>query len=304
MASYLIYTDSAADMPAGDYAKYDIRIIPMEYMLNGKSVLFHTESPDHQKYCDELFEAQKSNAEVSTTQITPYNYTEIWTPELEAGNDILYICFSSGMSATFDNARMAADQLKEDYPDRTIRVVDSLSGTCGQGIVTLCAGINRDEKGMDMEENAQWLEKWIPHVCHRFIVGDLHYLHRGGRVSKASAVVGTMLNIKPGLIIDDKGSLQVVSKTRGKQAAMKKLVDAYVRQSAINEEGTEDLPKVIFCDYGSNTEDIPVFRKMLEDAVGPDVRIEFICVTPILGVHVGSWFLSVCGWGNKRKEEE
>ena len=298
MASYLIYTDSAADLPHDDYAKYDIRIIPMDYLLNGKSYTFHTESPDHEQYCKELFEAQKSDADVSTTQITPYRYIECWTPELENGCDILYLCFSSGMSATFDNARMAADQLREEFPDRTIRVVDSLSGTCGQGILTLTAAINRDEKNMGLEENALWLEEHAKYVCHRFIVGDLNYLHKGGRVSKAAAVVGTMLNIKPGLIIDDEGALQVVSKTRGKQAAIKKLVDAYVRQS-----GIEGVPKLIFCDYAANTEDLPILKEMLEAAVDPETRIEFICVTPILGVHVGPWFLSICGWGKKRKEE-
>ena len=303
MASYLIYTDSAADMPMEDYTKYDIRIIPMEYMVNGKAVLFHTESPDHQQYCDEVFEAQKNNGEVSTSQITPYHYTEYWTPELEAGNDILYLCFSSGMSATYDNALMAADQLREEFPDRKICVVDSLSGTCGQGIATLTAAINRDEKGMDIEANAEWLKGHMKYICHRFIVGDLNYLHKGGRVSKASAVVGTMLNIKPGLIIDDEGKLQVVTKTRGKQAAMKKLVEAYVRQSCFDDPELEGVPKVIFCDYGANTEDIPIFRSMIEAAVDPDTRIEFICVTPILGVHVGSWFLSICGWGKNRKEE-
>ena len=300
MASYLIYTDSAADLPQEDYAKYDIRIVPMDYLLNGKSYTFHTESPDHLKNCEELFEAQKNDAEVSTTQITPYRYIEAWTEDLEAGNDILYLCFSSGMSATYDNARMAAEQLKEDFPDRTIRVVDSLSGTCGQGILTETAAINRDERGMSLEENALWLEKNAKYVCHRFIVGDLHYLHKGGRVSKAAAVVGTMLNIKPGLIIDDEGKLEVVTKTRGKQAAIKKLVDAYVRQAGPAVEG---LPKVIFCDYAGNTEDIPILKEALEAAVDPDTRIEFICVTPILGVHVGPWFLSVCGWGKKRKEE-
>lgn len=298
MASYLIYTDSAADLPKEDYEKYDIRIIPMDYMLNGKSITFYTNDPDHDKYCEELFEAEKNDADVTTAQITPYHYVETWTKDLEAGNDILYLSMSSGLSATFDNALMAAQQLGEEYPNRKVRVVDSLSGTCGQGIVTITAAINRDEKGMELEENALWLEEHIPYVCHRFIVGDLHYLHKGGRVSKASAVVGSMLNIKPGLIIDDTGKLEVVTKTRGKNAAMKKLVDSYVRQA-----GIEGVPEMIFCDYGANKEDIPIFEEMIRSAVGPDIRIEFICVTPILGVHVGSWFLSICGWGKKRKED-
>lgn len=299
MSSYLIYTDSASDMPQEYYSKYDIRVIPMDYMLNGESVTFDTGAPGRDDLCNKLFEAQKADADVSTTQITPYRYIENWTKEMEAGCDILYLCFSSGMSATFDNAQMAAEQLMEDYPGRKIRVVDSLSGTCGQGVLTLAAAINRDEKGMSLDENADWINENAKYICHRFIVGDLNYLHKGGRVSKAAAVVGTMLNIKPGLIIDDEGKLEVVTKTRGKQAAIKKLVDAYVRQEGVD----IDVPQVIFCDYAANTEDIPILRDALEKAVAPGTRIEFMCVTPILGVHVGPWFLSVCGWGKKRKEE-
>ena len=299
MADYLIYTDSAADMPQYAYTEHDVRIVPMDYMLNGESVTFDTGKPGRDKLCSDLFTAQKTGADVSTTQITPYRYIETWTPEMEAGCDILYLCFSSGMSATFDNAQMAAEQLMENYPGRTVKVVDSLSGTCGQGILTLAAALNRDEKGMSLEENAEWINKNAKYICHRFIVGDLNYLHKGGRVSKAAAVVGTMLNIKPGLIIDDEGKLQVVTKTRGKQAAIKKLVDAYVRQQ-IDLEG---VPKVIYCDYAANTEDIPILKDALEKAVPSDTHIEFMCVTPILGVHVGPWFLSVCGWGKQRKED-
>lgn len=300
MAYYQIYTDSAVDMPREKYVEYDIRIIPMEYTVDGENIVFDSGNPDHDKYRMELFEAEKNGADVHTTQITPYRYIEMWEKEMEAGMDVLYLCFSSGMSATYDNALMAAEQLLEDYPDRKIIVVDSISGTCGQGILAVSAGMNRDERGMSIEENAAWLSENAKYVCHRFIVGDLNHLHKGGRVSKAAAVVGTMLNIKPGLIIDDEGKLEVVTKTRGKMPAIKKLVESYVRQSGIQIEGA---PKVIYCDYSANTEDIPLLKEALEAAVDPDTKIEFMCVTPILGVHVGPWFLSVCGWGKQRKED-
>ena len=176
MAEYLIYTDSAADLPQEEYAKYDIRIVPMDYLLNGESVTFDTGKPGRDDLCGALFEAQKIGADVSTTQITPYRYIETWTSEMEAGNDILYLCFSSGMSATFDNARMAADQLMEEYPGRTIKVVDSLSGTCGQGILTVTAAMNRDEKGMSIEDMISEAEDGDPdlmeHLAQAYLNGD------------------------------------------------------------------------------------------------------------------------------------
>ena len=297
MASYLVYGDSAADMPSHIYQEHDIRIIPMDYMLNGESHHFFTSDPDHDKICEELYEAEKVGADVSTTQITPYNYIEIWTPDLEAGNDILYICFSSGMSATYENAVNAANQLKEDFPERKIEVVDSLSGTAGQGLMTYLAALNRDEKNMTIEENAEAMRNASKYICHRFIVGDLNYLHKGGRVSRTAAVVGTMLNVRPGIIIDDEGKLQVVSKTRGTKAAINKIVEASVRQW-----GVEGLPEIIFCNYCANVDELPYFKEQLEKAFGTDKRIEFVRLGPILGVHVGPSILSVCTWGKAKKD--
>ena len=297
MASYLVYGDSAADMPAHYYQEYDIRIIPMEYMLNGVQNLFYTSDPEHDEICKKLYEAEKIGADVSTTQITPYNYIEHWTPELEAGNDILYVCFSSGMSATYDNVLMAIEQLKEDFPERKIEAVDSLSGTAGQGLMTLMAAVNKEEKGMTLEENAAWLRNAAKYICHRFIVGDLNYLHKGGRVSKTAAVVGTMLNVRPGIIIGEDGALDVVSKTRGTKAAINKIVDASKRQW-----GVEGLPEIIFCNYCANTDEVPYFKEKLEEAFGPEVRIEFVALGPILAVHVGPSILSVCTWGKVKKE--
>ena len=118
--SYVIYTDAAADLPVEDFQKYDIRSIPMDYMLNGKSSTFYTESPQHDAVCDELYAAMREGADVHTSQITPFRYEECFRPVLEAGQDILYVCFSSGLSATYDNAVTAVSSLKEEFPERKI----------------------------------------------------------------------------------------------------------------------------------------------------------------------------------------
>ena len=296
MDSYLIYTDSAADIPQSVFAEYDIRIIPMDYMLDGESVTFYTNSPDHDAECDRVFEALRRGAEVHTSQITPYRYIENWTPLLKEGHDILYLCFSSGMSATYENAVSAVRMLKEDFPDRKIIVVDSLAATAGQGLYTHVAAINRG-KGMSIEENAQWLNDHRKNLCHRFTVGDLDYLHKGGRVSAAVALVGGMLNIKPLLIIDDEGKLQVVAKARGENSALKNLVRALQRQW-----GVEDVPELIYIGHSSLYEKVEDLKNMVRMALGDKIRIEVICETPIIGVHTGPEFFSLIHFGKQRKE--
>lgn len=296
MSPYLIYTDSAADMPAEAFRRHDIHVIPMDYMLDGTPVTFYTDSPDHDRLCRELFEAQRRGADVHTSQITPFRYTEIWEPELEAGRDILYICFSSGMSTTWQNACSAAEDLRKKYPERQLRVVDSLSATAGQGLLTSAAAINRDEHQMPLEENARWLEEHRLQVCHRFTVGDLDYLHRGGRISGAAARIGGLLEIKPLLIIDDKGELEIVGKVSGRHLAVRRLAKAYSQES-----GVPGVPDELYVGHTGNEEDLAFLLEKLREAVPPQTRIETIFETPIIGAHTGPWFLSVCGWGFHRK---
>lgn len=297
MNSYLIYTDSAADIPVSVFKEYDIRIIPMDYLLDGEEHSFFTNSPDHDAQCDRVFEALRRGADVHTSQITPYRYIEHWTPLLKEGHDILYLAFSSGMSATYENAVQAVNMLKEDFPERKIIAVDSLAATAGQGLYTHVACINR-EKGMSIEENAAWLEEHRKYLCHRFTVGDLDYLHKGGRVSAAVAFVGGMLNIKPLLIIDDEGKLQVVSKARGQNSALKSLV-----RSLQKEWGVEDVPKLVYIAHSSLYDKAEDLKTMVRMVVGEDVRIEMVCETPIIGVHTGPEFFAVLAFGKHRKEK-
>lgn len=295
MDDYLIYTDSAADIPAHYYQEYDIRIVPMEFSLNGETDEFHTESPDHDKVCDALYAAMRQGADVHTSQITEYKYIEEWTPQLKAGHDILYLAFSSGMSATWQNACMAAASLMENFPERTVRVIDSKAATCGQGVLAVTMAMNK-AKGMNLKENGDWMDAHIRYICHRFTVGDLGYLHKGGRVSAGVALVGTMLNVKPLLIIDSEGKLQVVGKVRGEKAAIKALV-----KDTVSQLGAPDVPKVFFVGHTSKPEGAQKLKQMVLEACGPDTRVEVMCETPIIGVHTGPEFYCVCGWGMHQK---
>ncbi|MBQ2626824.1 MAG: DegV family protein [Eubacterium sp.] len=297
MKQYLIFTDSACDMPQHLYDEYDVRIIPMEYTLNGEQIEFHTEAADRDQYCDTLYAALREGADIHTSQITPYNYIEAWKPELEAGSDILYLAFSSGLSATYENACNAAAQLADDYPDRKIVVVDTLAGTSGQGIFVHAALLNR-ANGMTIEENEAWLIEKRPYLCHRFMVGDLNYLHKGGRVSAAVAIVGSVLNIKPLLIIDDEGKLQVVAKARGQKPALKRLIQSYK-----HEMGVPDVPKLVYIGHTSLYEDAKALKKMVEEVVEEGTIVEIQNMSPIIGAHTGPAFFSICGWGWHRVEE-
>ena len=296
MDQYLIYTDSSADLPSHIYREYDLRIISMEYVVNGETFVCHTDAADHDAWCDKLFEAQRNGADVHTSQITPFHYIEAWTPELAAGHDILYLCMSSGLTATFDNVQVAAAQLRDEFPERRLILVDSLSATQGQGILTTAALMNR-EKGMTIEENAAWLTEKRKYMCHRFVVGDLNYLHKGGRVSKAAAVVGTMLNVKPLLIINDEGKLDVVAKVRGEKIAVKKLVNAYKK-----EQGVPDVPKLIYVGHTSRYEEVKEVVRMVQEVAEEGTIVEPVNLGPIIGAHIGPSFFSICGWGFHRVE--
>ena len=297
MEPYLIYTDSAADMPDHLFETYDLRIIPMDYTINGESISFDTGAPGHDETCDRFYEAIKDDAEVKTSQITPFRYIETWKPELEAGHDILYLAFSSGISATYDNACSAALQLSEEFPERKVLVVDTLSATSGLGVITHAALLNR-ANGMTIEENEAWLNEKKKYVCHRFMVGDLNHLHKGGRVSSTVAIVGSMLNIKPILVIDDEGKLPVVAKARGFKLAVKRLVQSYAK-----EQGVPDVPKLVYIGHTSMYKEAENLKKMIEEVAEPGTVVEIQNLSPIIGVHIGVEFLSVCGWGKHRVEE-
>ena len=298
MNNYLIFTDSAVDMPQHYFEEYDLRVIPMQYTLNGKDYICHNESPDHDQRCDELFAALRKGGDIHTSQITPFNFTEIWRPLLEAGNDILHISFSSGLSATAENATIAAIELHEEFPDRKMIVVDSLSATQGQGVFVIAALKNR-ASGMSIEENAEWLKEKAIYICHRFMVGDLNYLHKGGRVSKTVAIIGSALQIKPILIINDEGKLDVVAKARGEKQAIKKLVSGYAK-----EQGVPDVPKHVIIGHTSLYEQAEEIKKMIEDVAEEGTIVETANLGPIIGAHIGPSFFSICGWGFHRLESK
>lgn len=294
MADYTVFTDAAADISPEWYCKYDIQGVSMDYMLSEETNTIFPGEADAEIKCDGFYDALRKGEKATTTQATPYKCIKAFAPILEAGNDILYCCFSSGMSGTWYNALLASGMLKEQYPERTIRCVDTLSSSAGQGLIAIQAAALK-ERGMSLEENARWLEAHRHAMNHWFLVDDLDFLKRGGRISPTVAFLGGTLQIKPILTIDPDGKLVIAEKVRGRRQAMRRLVELF--RGASDFQGV--LPAVLI-NYAGCREDGELLAHMVREATPSDVQVLLTPLSPYIGAHTGPGMLSVCFWGKGR----
>ena len=211
---------------------------------------------------------------------------------LAAGDDALVLVFSSGLSTTYQSAEIAADELREKYPERTIKVVDTLCASRGQGLLVWYAAKKRDE-GMNLEEVYNWCESHKLNLCHWFTVDDLVYLKRGGRVSAATALLGTMLNIKPVLHVDDEGHLISMGKVRGRKAS----IEAIAKK--LGETGIPGENDTVFICHGDCIEDAQYLEKLVKEKYG--VKEVYIYYTgAVIGSHSGPGTLALFFLGEHR----
>ena len=205
---------------------------------------------------------------------------------------MLYLAFSSGLSGTYQSARLAQEELRERFPDRTFTVVDSLCASMGEGLLAYYAATMR-QQGCTLEETAAWLEENKLKLCHWFTVDDLHHLKRGGRVSPATAVVGTMLNIKPVLHVDDNGHLIPMEKVRGRRQSLEALV-RHMKETVENPE-----EQMIFISHGDCPQDAEyVAGRIRETMTVRDIRIHTI--GPVIGTHSGPGTVALFFLGSHR----
>ncbi|MDD6212944.1 MAG: DegV family protein [Clostridiales bacterium] len=219
MNNYVILTDNTTDLPRSYFQEYGIDYSYLPYQLDGT-----TYGKDNELSSEEFYERMRKGSMPTTSQVNQKEQMDLMTPYLEEGKDILYIGFSSGLSGTFNSARLAGEELAELYPERKIFVLDSLSASLGEGLLVDYAR-KLQANGKSLEETAQWVEDHKRNLCHVFTVDDLFHLHRGGRVSKTTAVIGTIVNIKPLLHVDDEGLLKSVGKCRGRKKSLISLAD-------------------------------------------------------------------------------
>ena len=275
---YLVVTDAASDIIPSYADQEGILVIPMEVtMTDGK--VFEQTYDNANMDLEEFYEKIKGGMFAQTSAITPQRYRDFFTPLLQEGHDILYNCFTSAMSSTYNNACMVAEELREEFPERKILVVDSIGATGGQGYHTYYAACNRDE-GMSIEDNAKWLEDTKRHISYNWTVSDLMHLNRGGRLSRTAAIFGTALQIKPIGDIDDEGRLVSIGKARGRKLSIRRLCD--ILEKTI--DTSYDHPALI-C-YGGCPEDAELLKKMVLDT-GKVSEVVMGRVGPVVGTHLG-----------------
>ena len=289
MRPYVIMTDTTAVLPESYIEEHQLEILSLNYLLEG--IVYDRKNPLD---VEEFYARMRSGSMPTTSQINPEQAKEAFASCMEAGNDVLYIAFSSGLSGTYNSACIAAAELEEEgtYPDRKVVVVDSLSASLGEGLLVHKA-VKLKEEGKTLEEVVAWTEKNRQNLCHNFTVDDLFHLHRGGRVSKATAILGTMINIKPVLHVDDEGHLTAVDKVRGRKKSLTTLVDRMEKQA----EGFEN-PEV-FISHGDCLEDALFVEKLVRERFGTE---NFIInhVGPTIGAHSGPGTVALFFMGNPR----
>ena len=218
MSEYVITTDNNSDLPEEYLKDHGVGCMYLSYSMDGKNYTHGNFLPEH-----EFYEAMRNGSMPTTAQVNPENAKALLEPYLKEGKDILHIAFSSALSGTYNSSRIAAEELMEEYPDRKIIVVDSLSASLGQGLLVWLAQ-QKKELGQTLEDVVDWVEKNKLKMVHLFTVDDLNHLYRGGRVSRTTAIVGSMLNIKPVLHVDNEGKLTAIGKVRGRKKALQELV--------------------------------------------------------------------------------
>ena len=285
--NYQIITDSCCDFPTPMYETLGLRFVPL-------SVEFRGETNDDRNVdsLKDMYGGLRAGEAAKTSAVNPTRWGEVIEPALSAGQDVLVLAFSSGLSTTYQSAVIAAEELGEKYPERTIRVVDTLCASMGQGLLVWYACKKRDE-GLSLEELYSWVMENRLHLCHWFTVDDLMYLKRGGRISAATALVGTMLQIKPLLHVDDEGHLISMSKARGRKAA----IDALVRKA--QELGAGYDNSTMFISHGDCREGAKDLAQQLKETCGvKEVVISY--VGAVIGSHSGPGTVALFFLGKHR----
>ena len=286
---FAIVTDSASDLPEEYFREHDVECIHLGFFMDEVNY----EGEDGKKIGEKEFYARlRAGAMPSTYQVTAEAAKPHFEKFLKEGRDVLVVAFSSGLSGTEGSYRMAAKELKEQYPDRTVAVVDSLCASMGEGLFVDYV-VRKADSGATLEETVTYAEGLKLNICHYFTVDNLFHLKRGGRVSAATAVVGSMLNIKPVLHVDDAGHLVAVSKSMGRKKSVLALLK-YMGELQTLEDGDP-----IFVSHGDCIEDVNFLVAMLKEKYpGHEIMINYI--GPVIGAHSGAGTLALFFKGRNR----
>ena len=290
MGKFIILTDSSCDLPASLAEEMQIEVLPLTV---------YVENDSYRNYLDgreigfkDFYQRLRTTSNVKTSAVNQAQFLDIIEPLVKAGNDVLYLGFSSGLSGTFNAGALAMTELSEKYPDHKLYAVDTLCASLGQGLlVYLCW--QQQQAGKSIDEVRDYAEHIKLNVCHWFTVDDLMFLKRGGRVSAATAIVGSMLSIKPVMHVDNEGHLIKVDTARGRKASIRALV------AQMEKLGTDLAGQHIFISHGDCEEDAKYLANLVREKFGvKDVTINY--VGPVIGAHSGPGTLALFFVGTAR----
>ena len=287
---FKLMTDTSANLEPDVISAYDIGVIPFNYYLNGdERTCMDIAAFDGKAY----YNAIRSGAKASTSQVPPQRYIEYMEPVLKQGLDILFIGMSSGISGSYSSAETAANELREQYPERKIITVDTLSASLGEGLFVIRAGEMMRE-GADMEEIAREIINMRHKMCQVFTVDDIMHLRRTGRLSNIAAMIGSVLNIKPLLKGDGEGKIVCFQKVRGKKNALKAIAAKY---DELVENAADQIVGIAHADC---PDDAAALAEMIR-AKNPPKQIMTVCYEPVTGAHVGPGALALFFMGSSRE---
>ncbi len=287
---FQIVTDSSCDLPQALADELDLAVLPLHVLIGE-----HT----YANYLDgreigfkEFYDKLRNGERATTSAVNVSEFTAVMEGKLKEGLDILFIGFSSGLSTTYQSGAIACDELREKYPERKLIAIDSLCASLGEGLLLYLAA-KKQQSGASIDEVADYVRETIPHLCHWFTVNDLMFLKRGGRVDAATAIVGTVLQIKPVMHTDDAGTLKNVTKARGRKAALKALAQK-LADTAIN-----PAEQTVFICHGDCIEDAEYTAEQIRALTSvKDIIINY--VGPVIGAHTGPGVISVFFVGTHR----
>ena len=288
--SYQIITDATADL-SQDLVRDvpEIAVVPMEITVDGEVMrITKSDTPNMHDFYEKL----RNGAEAKTSQINTEIYKECFSPILEQGKDILYLCFTSGLSGTINAAHIAIDELSDQYPGRKIICIDTLAASIGEGFLVREAARMQVE-GMSIQDLAAWVDQNKLLVCHKFAVDSLTHLLRGGRMMSSFANIGNALQIKPMLRVDEEGKLKLAGNAHGKTQAMKRL-------SLMPAEGHRaDFGNLFLVGHADHPDDAQKLKSMVESAY-PDADVRIAQIGPVIGSHTGPGMCALVYWGDNR----
>ena len=290
MRDYVIMTDSCCDLTDQMARDLELEVLPLTMHMDGQD--YPNDLAGTAISNQEFYKRIRAGKLATTSAVNVGQFQDAMRRVLESGRDIVCVCFSSALSTTYQSAVIAAEDLRAEFPEAEIHVVDSLSASLGQGLLLYLA-VEQKRKGLTAAELAKWVEDNRLTVCHWFTVDDLNFLKRGGRVSATTALLGTMLSIKPIMHTSDEGKLVPVSKARGRKAAIAALLDK------IEALGIHPEKQTMFICHADCEEDAKAVAQTIQDRFGtPTVHINYL--GPVIGSHTGPNTMGIFFVGTQR----